>query len=388
MAYTYVDYHTHSFFNLSYFAITVIILLIFDWRVKINLNTFFFSFVIFIFYVEIIFTSFTISHNLYKYIIILFLITLIIAKELITIKVINTFMVILTISILCFFKKNQNKIEIKSLVNKSISKINQPLLIILLDEYSSPNEIKIDNLLIDYLRIKKYKIIDPTSTKETFTINSIASLLNYDISENTIFLNKLSEIERFELINNSIFEKDLNKIGIKLNLKNYYRNDNLKFIVPNFFMCPRNFVELIFYKSFIPRIERNILGEYSFQIYNKILFDDLENMILENGFKNNNVYFYHFAMPHAPYSYLNEFKKSSNYIEYYSFVNKKIISYLKLNEKNKEIKILLMGDHGLRNRKDIDPKKTFSAFQNFENKKINIIHTQDIGKIIIQEYLR
>lgn len=273
LIFTYSEYKDNYLFRMDYFIYFILFIIILDFNMKIK-KIFFPSIIFFLLYVVIISDSLLIPRNKINYFFIL--IFIIIVFKLMPKLVINTFLILLSFKLIIFSKnKIYYKINAKSRLDNIIpeKRINDAMIIILLDEYSAPSEIKIENKLVKYLKKNEFHIIDPVESKEIYTINSISSLLNYNISDNKIFIENLSEIERFELINKSQFEKDLNKIAIKFKLKNYYRVDEINYPVPNYFMSPRNFLELILYKSFIPRIERSILGDYAFEFYNKILMN-------------------------------------------------------------------------------------------------------------------
>lgn len=387
LLFTIIEYKFNYLFNWKYFILLIISILLVD--LKFNYNSKVIMGVIFyLLYIEIITNSLSIKHNIFIYFLIFILILFLFIK--IPIIIIHTFLIFFSFNITYKSKKVNYKIKTESKIrnNQRIQNFS-PILIILLDEYSSPREVKIQNSLLEYSIKNNFEVIDPIKTKETQTINSISSMLNYDISNNIYFRENLSEIERFELINNSQFEKDLIKIGVKLNLKNYYRTDGINYPVPNYFMCPRNFIELILYKSIIPRIERNLLGDYTFEIYNKIILKDLQRNLKNNLFKKNNIYFYHLAMPHYPFSYFSEYLKDNNYKKYYSFVNSKITNLLKENLNSNKIKIIILGDHGFRNDKSINPYNTFLVFKNFDKNQIKMMNTiQDLPNFLINDYIK
>ena len=97
-----------------------------------------------------------------------------------------------------------------------------------------------------------------------------------------------------------------------------------------------------------------------------------------------------FLMPHPPFEFGKEFKYKSNnlinYIEFWKFTNLKILPLLKsLSQKN--IKIILTGDHGYRNDNKINPKLTFAAFWGFSEKSIKeVLTVQDIGSLVCNQF--
>jgi len=387
---TFLEFQSHSKFNLFYLFLFFVSLFIFDHYItlKRKVSRCLAGFVIFLFYVEIIIGSFHIERNILSFIMIAFIFISFFLLSSYFASFLNTFCLILCIVILISNRNNFNTIN-----TSSYSKVNfkervnsTPILIIILDEYSSPSEVSKNNSLITFLNNNNFDIIDPIYTTEIFTINSVASMLNYDISSDNSFRNNLQEIDRFELIVNSQFERDLNNYGFELVMKNYYRVDESLLYFPNYFMCPRNFAGVLLYKSFIPRIERNILGENSFVIYNMSLFRDLQYQISNSGFKENTVYLYHFCMPHPPFKFNSEYKGAEDYEKYYSFVNTKFSHLINKIIVGNDIRIIIMGDHGKRGEVRFDPKKTFAAFLNFNSISLSkLTSVQSICKVIIED---
>ena len=58
------------------------------------------------------------------------------------------------------------------------------------------------------------------------------------------------------------------------------------------------------------------------------------------------------------------------------------------NEKFQNARIIVVGDHGLRNTKNVDPLNSFGAFYGFKSIDINEIKSpQDIGHLVLH-YLK
>lgn len=96
----------------------------------------------------------------------------------------------------------------------------------------------------------------------------------------------------------------------------------------------------------------------------------------------------HLLMPHSPMVLTPEFplrklNNLANYEAYWKFTNHKLEALLKDLCKENKYKIILTGDHGLRNDKRINFHQTFSAFYGFKPSEINRIKSvQDIGSLI------
>jgi hypothetical protein len=96
-------------------------------------------------------------------------------------------------------------------------------------------------------------------------------------------------------------------------------------------------------------------------------------------------------MPHNPFSLAPEFSNPETdnlkrYIAYWKFTNQKLQSLLsKLNSANK-YRIILTGDHGLR-ESITNPHHSFSAYYGFEGYDLDKIRSvQDIGSLINSSY--
>jgi hypothetical protein len=96
-------------------------------------------------------------------------------------------------------------------------------------------------------------------------------------------------------------------------------------------------------------------------------------------------------MPHNPFSLAPEFSNPETdnfkrYIAYWKFTNQKIQALLsELNRENK-YRIILTGDHGLR-ESITNPNQSFSAYYGFDGYDLSkIALVQDIGSLINSAY--
>jgi hypothetical protein len=122
----------------------------------------------------------------------------------------------------------------------------------------------------------------------------------------------------------------------------------------------------------------------------KRFFDNLESV----NFEKKSFYMFHLDAPHPPFSYFDEFpildvkpndlnnEYADSYISYRRFILKKIMSIMR-EEKFKNTRVIIIGDHGLRRAKGFDPYSTFGAFYGFNSEDIiKLNEVQDIGSLI------
>jgi hypothetical protein len=317
---------------------------------------------------------------------------------------INTFLIILISVNLIYsgvklFQKKKEKnitLQVKNISKHKLKPYLKPIILIILDEYSSPNElfkITTDSALFDFSKsLKKNTWVtrDNSFSYEVSTIHSLGSIFNYNLSNNNIY--------------SSIPVNNISNYFISPNLINDLETNNIKFInwgifelkdlkpLTRLYFYPKNIIELIFQYSAI----YNIIGNtnlsfkgldpnyYPMAYHNKWLFENLTDSLKK--IKEPAYIYTHFFMPHAPIHYFNEFvstEKNSTlkYIEYWKFTNKKLRPILK--RLGNHYRIILTGDHGFRGNRNINAHNTFSAFLGFTNKELeNLKSVQDFGKIV------
>lgn len=289
------------------------------------------------------------------------------------------------------------------------SEEKKPIVLIVLDAYSSPVQIKnvshnIDFSIFDSLESNSWHIKKDFKTLETTTSLSLSSLFNYNLSlDNNFKLNAV--LNKKYIYDNSMINELKEK---KIDIYNYGLMDfnGIKTNTPSWTHQPR-FVLPIFENSpnltklFSQTIFRNINSLYkrnriknSESEFNKINigYRFLKEILNEDKkFSKNSFFYIHLMMPHYPFNFENEFflKKESleNYIDYWSFTNKKIFEFL-LKNNPKNFKIIVTGDHGFRKfPNSIDPTLTFSAFYGFNENNISKMKSvQDIGFLIQNNY--
>ena len=329
-------------------------------------------------------------------------------------KSIKTFSIIWIIVLL--FNNNNNSVDniIPSKAQASLtqkSKANT-LMLIILDEYSSPSELKNylpENDLNDftnYLTKNNWHVKENLITNELSTSLSIYSLFNYNIpgdelqnAKSEIYSNFLGE----EAYENSLLLEDLRSKDIKMESYGHFefnlnREDGFytryaldeakifmfldKYSSLLSFMNNNYFLYDIFSKTLLERINnRYKIEEYSYSIF---------DYFTEEIIKKNDFVYYHFEMPHGPFRFKNEFKNEGNstyqYAKFWKFTNDKFKKYFSELNLEKD-KIIVIGDHGYRSNIEIDPYKTFGGFYGFAKEDLDKVKTvQDVG-LLVKKYL-
>jgi len=295
------------------------------------------------------------------------------------------------------------------------SNSNDPVILIVCDELTSSNEIfKSTKKLIDlefdnFLKQNNYEILSGFESKSTWTQFSISSLFNFNLhyndtiqnlesrNSNEIFMNDFSV-----LIEQNLLVDSLKKYGVKshsfgiLPFKNgekvndaiYLWNvDQFNFDIE--FIKDYKLLQIIFKKSVLNFIDSRFLNgrTYSFDSDRKNTLDQLKNQ----NFDKNNFYYFHYFAPHSPHSYFNEFKYKPNdhlnenifdyHVTYRRFMLNKLMQVLSSN-KFENARIIITGDHGLRS--DLTNfNASMAAFKGFDKEQINELrNVQDIGTLI------
>lgn len=271
--------------------------------------------------------------------------------------------------------------------------------LLITDEYHSPVELKKYSLqstetFSNFLQSKGWTIKDDFKSLETSSIHSFASLINFNLSDKNIF----SEIPTWDigfkyLYNTPELIKKLQKEQIPI--KNY-GIFHLGSVPPvnRLYFYPTNFTELIFSNTILLHISKSIqernINALSFEAQNKFVLDSLPSIVRRN--KNANAFIYaHLMMPHTPYSFEGRVFKNDDiltrYIDYWHFTNNKLIELINKLSVDDNIRLIITGDHGMRDSKMIDPHSTFAAFWGFNEEDLKKVKTvQDLGSLINAYY--
>ncbi len=425
------------FFNYLFFP-SVIIIFVFDFYLK-KINQIFkiplLVFITFFFY-SLIFYNDTlhIYHSLrFRYFSLIFILFSSLIFYLVSKfdkqRVLNIFLIVFSsLEIISGMKSSHDNIEeFRSSLDLKVSKLNfnsspintyKPIILIIVDELASSDEVfkytnsdlefEFDKFLIE----NDYNIKSGIKTHSKKTKISISSLLNYNLGKSKwikdyeIKNEYASTSENFNLLikNNLLVESLFNKgvgsysfgkVNFSLGKKTdyYYLWENIGFNDFQFIFKDVKILKSFFSKSILSFIDTKLNpSSRALDADRKQFFDNLNSV----SFKRKSFYMFHLDAPHPPFSYFDEFPLLDvkinediykndyvdGYISYRRFILKKIKSIIS-NEKFKNSRVIIIGDHGLRQSKGFDPYKTFGAFYGFnEGDIIKLKEIQDIGSLI------
>jgi hypothetical protein len=276
----------------------------------------------------------------------------------------------------------------------------KPVVLIITDEYTSPNDLynaTKDSTVFNFsreLKDNKWIINNAAYSYDTSTIHSLSSMFNFNLSKSRYLYDMpISEIVRNKLIHAELYDSLQTK---KVKTINYGIFNFGEYAPLNkLLLYPNNFYEEFFYKSAIYRIiygtgkfdKNGFKQEYSsMEIHNKFILNSLEDEL--NTMIGGRYFVYvHLFMPHGPYIFKPQFRGGSinlkNYLDYWKFTNEKLTSLIDGLTKNNKYKIIITGDHGFRNQSTINPHNTFTAFYGFNQQSIDSIKSvQDLGSLI------
>ena len=319
-----------------------------------------------------------------------------------TFYILNVFFIISSIVNLIYDidLRNINKENIKIHPISIDQKIGNPIILIITDEYASPDELMKkykDSNIYNYqknLTNNNWTANNHMYSADTLTINSLCSIFNFNFKTTDTFLNipfsriKLKESSLYDTLekknvtfyNYGIFDIGKSKAMTKVA---FYDDD----------ISRNNFIYNFFSKTLIfPLILEN--EETAWNKQNRYNIENTPKAL--NRIKQNSFIYIHLLMPHGPYEYkgtnvsfkdLKSIEKLDNYYEYWKFCNMTITPLLKELTKENKFRIILTGDHGYRGDLRINPHYTFTAFYGFDKKATDSIKSvQDIGSLINSGY--
>lgn len=280
---------------------------------------------------------------------------------------------------------------------------NKPVILIITDEYSSPDELYHqfkDSSLYDFSRELTqmgWIVRNRSLSNETSTIHSLSSLFNYNLSESGYYKRNSISAASLNLLHCKLGDSlEKKNIGIvNFGILDINRSEPLSRLYP----YPKNYHEVLFYNSALTVVYQNTesmkpagFGENFNAIanHNKKVLETLPDSLQK--LSSNDYFIYaHLLMPHSPYMYFDEFSQprgTAGYVAYWKFTNKKVLQFLHELIQSHQCRIILTGDHG--DREDptiIDPKYTATAFYGFEEKDVEKIRSvQDLGVLINAYY--
>jgi len=280
--------------------------------------------------------------------------------------------------------------------------LSKPTILIITDEYSSPDELYNalkDSSIYDfsnYLKSKKWIVRNRSYSYETSTIHSLGSMFNYNLSICGNFQNyDIEKLAIHKLIKSKLY-RDLNNNHTQVINFGIFDFGSSKPLT-RLYYYPKSFLESFFSNSFyhvmrIPLLNlfnRNRdLSYYPMEEHNKFILKHLCDTLSNSG-KENIFLYAHLYMPHSPIIFRPEINLLSNnftnYLLYWNFTNKKLKNLIYNLTINDKYKIIITGDHGLKGHGKINPKLTFSAFYGFDKSQLETVHSiQDFGKLIIR----
>ena len=279
----------------------------------------------------------------------------------------------------------------------------KPIVLIVLDEYSSPDELyKIvkDSSVYNFsntLENKGWEVRNSSYTYESSTIHSISSLFNFNLSKDSMYEKQrlVGNIIKKKMLKNLLLDS-LTKKGVGFNNYGIFHIGNT-LPLTQLYLYPTNFLEHFLIRTTYAEEKfksnnfklKNLIKSYNniFE-HNAYILNNLPLILRENKNKKSFTYV-HLFIPHAPFYYGEEFPVKQvinfeNYYAFWKFTNTKIEALLDSINKEGEYRIILTGDHGYRrNEHKENFHYSFTAFKGFDSLALKQIKSiQDIGLLI------
>lgn len=324
----------------------------------------------------------------------------------------NIFLLFLLISFP--FLKIDYSLNNKDLIYSNIASDNSaaPFILLILDGLSSSDDIfnvTKDSSAYNYeqtLKYLKYKSITSIKSLSSRTKYSLPSIFNFNLhntpgsdlielerkNENARTHNKYLQLFKENSLVDSLLSKGVksSSYGIVKFKNGLNPNDNYpweNFYFYNYLSTNTNFFRRFFSPTILNiLLKLNISDSFVDDYQRKSVIDNLQNFKPNNG----NFYYFHIKMPHSPYTYFDEFHANPNdselvmHLAYKNFLLKKLYPILR-QEKFNDSKIIIMGDHGLKEKTNnlVDRYNTSLYYKGIDlNYFKDIESIQDIGKII------
>ncbi len=318
--------------------------------------------------------------------------------------IIQTFLFILSLSI---FVSPTIKYHLSEKPNTSHSiqmnnSYTKPVILLILDEYSSPTELyknNPDTSLLEFsnrLISSGWEVNNTQYSNDLSTINSLSSLFNYNFkfSANRSNINQgIHELRGSSLIHHlekkgvKIYNFGIFDIGSSKAFSKIYYYENVE--------KKSTFLRQLFAKSLIAFLYDSIPGVRQ-SYHNRYLIENSYQKIKK--LEGDRVFIYlHLLMPHSPLNYKGHRKFESsiylnrfeNYERYWRFTNS-ILQAPLINSlvRNNAFKIIITGDHGYRGEPNkVNPHITMTAYYGFERSQtLKIKSVQDLGSLIHASY--
>ena len=292
--------------------------------------------------------------------------------------------------------------HISESLGSNINEVQKPIILIVLDEYSSPDELyKIvkDSSIYNFsntLKSKGWEVRNSSYTYESSTIHSISSLFNFNLSKDSLYdkQNTVTIVSK-KMLKAALLDS-LRSKGVAFNNYGIFHIGNTKPLT-QLYLYPTSFAEHFLIRTTYAE-EKNKSGNFKLKnlvkSYGNIFEHNayiLNNLpVILNEQKNRKSFTYvHLFMPHAPFYYGEEFPVKhvinfENYFSFWKFSNAKIEALLDSINEQGDYRIILTGDHGYRrNEHKENYHYSFTAFKGFDNTSLKQIESiQDIGLLI------
>ena len=292
--------------------------------------------------------------------------------------------------------------HISESLGSNINEVQKPIILIVLDEYSSPDELyKIvkDSSIYNFsntLKSKGWEVRNSSYTYESSTIHSISSLFNFNLSKDSLYDKQNTETIVSKKMMKPALLDSLSGKGVAFNNYGIFHIGNTQ-PLNQLYLYPTSFAEHFLIRTTYAE-EKNKSGNFKFKnlvkSYGNIFEHNayiLNNLpVILNEQKNKNSFTYvHIFIPHAPFYYGEEFPVKhvinfENYFSFWKFTNTKIEALLDSINKQGDYRIILTGDHGYRrNEHKENYHYSFTAFKGFDSTRLKQIESiQDIGLLI------
>jgi hypothetical protein len=278
----------------------------------------------------------------------------------------------------------------------------KPVILIILDEYSSPTELARytgDTKPLQFsrqLQASGWMVSNSSISKHKATVNSLASLFNYNINLTDSTLEAPTAIR---LLRQSQLLADLEKKGISCYNGGIFDVGKTKAFTKIYYYEKEDkqpsFIKHLFSKSMLSLFYL-LTPDAKQSLHNRSIVEQSAYKL--NRLSHPQLFIYlHLLMPHAPLNYTgsNSYKPSpysnkvSNYLDYWHFTNQIVLKKL-LNPliKSQKFKIILTGDHGYRfYPAEINPYLTMTAYYGFPKWQVDQVKSvQDLGSLIYASY--
>ena len=292
--------------------------------------------------------------------------------------------------------------HISESLGSNINEVQKPIILIVLDEYSSPDELyKIvkDSSVYNFsttLKNKGWQVRNSSYTYESSTIHSISSLFNFNLSKDSLYDKQNTETIVSKKMLKAELLDSLSSKGVAFNNYGIFHMGNTKPLT-QLYLYPTSFAEHFLIRTTYAE-EKNKSGNFKLKNlvksygnifeHNAYILNNLPAILKENKNKKSFTYV-HLFMPHAPFYYGEEFPVKhvinfENYFLFWKFTNSKMEALLDSINKQGDYRIILTGDHGYRrNEHKENYHYSFTAFKGFDSTSLKQIESiQDIGILI------